>query len=259
MTRILYYCYNCYPTNSGNLIKMTKILKGLLVLLYDGDIRIKYSEPEKGIRFITTSYQLIQLITRNRYFSHNWLIISSTWMLDAVDYKSLGKPGSWVVSSTTYLHSSFSSPEPGPTQWVPTLSPSVEWQGDDIQNKGSWLVFPTRLFDIHTINIAILLPYLFPIIETLYSVILLSLSQSSKKMYNSAICWLFTNSLRNFFFHTFTRLNSATVGYYHDSRHYIKQHCMRKSLPRTVVKLSNKTSYLSDTHTLQTMSNYKFL
>jgi len=28
---------------------------------------------KKGIRFITTSYQLIKLLTGNRYFTHDWL------------------------------------------------------------------------------------------------------------------------------------------------------------------------------------------
>jgi len=71
MTRNLCYFYSYYPTSSGNLTVITKILNGLLVLLYDREIRINYSEPEKCIRFIATSYQLIKHLTRNSYFTHN--------------------------------------------------------------------------------------------------------------------------------------------------------------------------------------------
>ena len=38
---------------SGNLTMMKHILKELSMLLYDRDFRIKFSEPEKSIRFIT--------------------------------------------------------------------------------------------------------------------------------------------------------------------------------------------------------------
>jgi len=98
---------------------------GLLVLVYDRDIPIKYSEPEKVYSFYYHVLSANQTPYQKQVF-YAYLIISSTRMLDAVDNKSYGKPRLWVVSSTTYLHSSFSSPTPAPIQWVPTLSPSVE-------------------------------------------------------------------------------------------------------------------------------------